>query len=308
MDYKILKKFDKNIKKMQEIIDNGFGFEKPKKKKSSKNPPIFIFAVFLVLSAIIGGAIALIINVYWQERIGHLLQGQGVPIITQDTIVNNNYIPQTTEEQKTIQAVKDTSPAVVSIIITKDIPILEKYYIDPFSDNLWGFGGDILIPQYRQKGTEKRQVGGGTGFIISKDGMIITNKHVLSEEDADYTVFLSNGENYPVDILAKDPFYDLAVIKIDQTEKEEKRESFPIVKLGDSSNLQIGQTAIAIGYALGEFKNTVSTGVVSGLGRNITAVSKTTGFVESLEGIIQTDAAINPGNSGGPHWYKCCSL
>ncbi|MBU3918482.1 trypsin-like peptidase domain-containing protein [Patescibacteria group bacterium] len=301
MDYKIFKKFDNNIEKIQEIIDNGFGFKNVKKEKFSKNPPVFIFAVLLVLSAIIGGAMgALVINIYWQERVEHLLQGQGLLTINQDIIANNNYIPQTTEEQKTIQAVKDTSPAVVSIVITKDIPILEKYYIDPFGNNPWGFGGDILIPQYRQKGTEKRQVGGGTGFIISKDGMIITNKHVLSEEDADYTVFLNNGESYPVEILAKDPFYDLAVIRIDQTGAEQTRESFPIVKLGDSSKLQIGQTVIAIGYALGEFENTVSTGVVSGLGRNITAVSQTTGFVESLEGIIQTDAAINPGNSGGP--------
>jgi len=301
MDFKEFKRFDNNLKKMGEIIDSGFGFKNFKKKKSGKKPPVFLFAIFLVLSAIIGGAIgAFVINIHWQERFEDLLKNQGLPIIKQDTIVSNNYIPQTTEEQKTIQAVKDTSPAVVSIIITKDIPILEKYYIDPFGNDPWGLGGDFLIPQYRQKGTEKRQVGGGTGFIISKDGMIITNKHVLSEEDADYTVFLNNGENYPVEILAKDPFYDLAVIKIDQTGVEEKRESFPVVKLGDSSQLQIGQTVIAIGYALGEFENTVSTGVVSGLGRNITAVSETTGFIESLEGIIQTDAAINPGNSGGP--------
>jgi len=301
MDNKELTKFDNNIKKMQEIIDNGFGFKKAKKKKSGKKLPLSLLAVFLVLSALIGGAMgAFVVNIYWQERVEDLLQSQGLPIINQDAIVNNNYIPQTTEEQKTIQAVKDTSPAVVSIIITKDIPILEKYYIDPFGNNPWGLGGDFLIPQYREKGTEKRQVGGGTGFIISEDGMIITNKHVLSEEDANYTVFLNDGESYPVKILAKDPFYDLAVIKIDQEETEEKKESFPTVKLGDSSKLQTGQTVIAIGYALGEFENTVSTGVVSGLGRNITAVSQATGFVESLEGIIQTDAAINPGNSGGP--------
>ncbi|OQX71089.1 hypothetical protein B6D52_02705, partial [Candidatus Parcubacteria bacterium 4484_255] len=210
------------------------------------------------------------------------------------TAVKNNYIPQTTEEEKVIAAVKESSQAVVSIVITKDVPIFEKYYINPFEGEFWG--GDFLIPQYREKGSEKQKVGGGTGFIISKDGMIVTNKHVLLEEDADYTVFLNNGDSYPVEILAKDPFYDIAVIKI----KTDNQVEFPTVKLGDSSKLQLGQTVIAIGYALGEFENTVSTGVVSGLGRSITAVAQGTSFAESLEGIIQTDAAINPGNSGGP--------
>ncbi|GAI91475.1 unnamed protein product, partial [marine sediment metagenome] len=90
MDNKELTRFDNNIKKMQEIIDNGFGFKKPKKKKKKfrKRPPVFIFAVFLVLSAVIGGAIgALIINIYWQERVENLLQSQGLSIITEDTIV-----------------------------------------------------------------------------------------------------------------------------------------------------------------------------------------------------------------------------
>jgi serine protease Do len=119
------------------------------------------------------------------------------------------------------------------------------------------------------------------------------------EEDAEYTVLLNDGEKYPAKVLAKDPFYDLAIIQINQSDVVEGDEkSFVPVKLGDSSKLQIGQTVIAIGNALGEFQNTVSVGVVSGLGRNIVATGA--GIAESLEGIIQTDAAINPGNSGGP--------
>jgi serine protease Do len=257
-----------------------------------KNKKIFLFTILLIVFSIIGGIVgSLATNFYWQYRAGNL---EKPAIIEKNTLVKNNYIPQTTEEEKVISAVQETSRAVVSIVITKDIPILEKYYVDPFGGSFWG--GELLIPQYREKGTEKQKIGGGTGFIISKDGMILTNKHVLSEENAEYTVFLNDGQSYPIEILAKDPFYDLAVIKI----KTEEKEEFPIVKLGDSSNLQLGQTVIAIGYALGEFENTVSTGVISGLGRSITAVSETGGFAESLEGVIQTDAAINPGNSGGP--------
>lgn len=257
-----------------------------------QNKKNFLFITLLLIFSIIGGIVgSLATNFYWQYKVDDL---ENSSILEQNTLVENHYIPQTTEEEKVISAVQETSQTVVSIVITKDIPIIEKYYIDPFGGSFWG--GELLIPQYREKGTEKQKVGGGTGFIISKDGMILTNKHVLLEENAEYTVFLNDGTNYPVEILAKDPFYDLAVIKI----KTEEEKEFPIVKLGDSSNLQLGQTVIAIGYALGEFENTVSTGVISGLGRSITAVSEGGGFAESLEGVIQTDAAINPGNSGGP--------
>ncbi len=261
--------------------------------KTSKRVYFVLFFIALFCSAVVGGIVGgFSVYFYWQQHFAELT-GQST-IQKVDTAVKNNYIPQTTEEEKVIAAVKESSQAVVSIVITKDVPIFEKYYINPFEGEFWG--GDFLIPQYREKGSEKQKVGGGTGFIISKDGMIVTNKHVLLEEDADYTVFLNNGDSYPVEILAKDPFYDIAVIKI----KTDNQVEFPTVKLGDSSKLQLGQTVIAIGYALGEFENTVSTGVVSGLGRSITAVAQGTSFAESLEGIIQTDAAINPGNSGGP--------
>ncbi|MBU2545161.1 trypsin-like peptidase domain-containing protein [Patescibacteria group bacterium] len=135
--------------------------------------------------------------------------------------------------------------------------------------------------------------GGGTGFLVSEDGLILTNKHVVLDEKAEYTVFTSDGEEFSAKVLARDPLQDLAIIKISQEDK-----LFPVLELGDSDDLRPGQTVIAIGNALAEFKNTVSTGVVSGLGRTITASGGT--FVETLEDIIQTDAAINKGNSGGP--------
>lgn len=258
-------------------------------------PKIFLFS--LILSFLFGAGGGLLILFLQKEGILPWFKIQNQPqIIQKETIVQNQYIPQTTQEEKVIEAVKKNSPAVVSIVITKDVPIFEKYYINPFGD-IWPF--EIEIPQYRQKGTEKQKIGGGTGFIISEDGMVLTNKHVVSEEDADYTIFTIDQEKYPAKILATDPVLDLAVLKIDQSKiPPEKRKTFPTVKLGDSSKLQIGQTVIAIGYALGEFQNTVSVGVISGLGRTITASGQ--GVVEVLEDVIQTDAAINPGNSGGP--------
>lgn len=135
--------------------------------------------------------------------------------------------------------------------------------------------------------------GGGTGFIVSEDGLILTNKHVVLDEKAKYTVFTSDGEEFSAEVLARDPLQDLAIIKINQEDK-----LFPVLELGDSDDLNPGQTVIAIGNALAEFKNTVSVGVISGLGRTITASGGT--FVETLENVIQTDAAINRGNSGGP--------
>lgn len=128
--------------------------------------------------------------------------------------------------------------------------------------------------------------------------MVITNKHVVLDEEAEYTIFTTDGDSYPVKVLARDPFQDLAVLQIEENENGNSLKPFPIVTLGDSDGLQIGQTVIAIGNVLGEFRNSISVGVVSGLGRTITAEGG--GFVETIEDVIQTDAAINSGNSGGP--------
>ncbi len=210
------------------------------------------------------------------------------------------YISQIPQEKAVIKAVKEVSPAVVSIVITKELPVYEREYYSPFEGSPFEefFNEpffEFKIPFYRKKGTEKRKVGGGTGFIISEDGLILTNKHVVADKDAEYTVITNEGKKFPVEVVARDPVKDLAILKIKQKGKKLK---FPTVKLGDSDKLQIGQTVIAIGYMLGEFQNSVSVGVISGLGRKITASGG--GIVETLEDVIQTDAAINKGNSGGP--------
>jgi len=225
---------------------------------------------------------------------------------TQETAKpQNKYLPRTYQEQAIINVVKKVSPAVVSIIISKDLPVYEEYYENPFKEYEEFFGPmpEFKIPKYRKKGTERKEVGGGTGFIISKDGLVLTNKHVVLDEKAVYTVLTNDGKKFSAKVLAKDPLQDLAILKIEQEETKDKngktiKKPFPTVVLGDSDKLQIGQTVIAIGNALGEFRNTVSVGVVSGLGRRVTASGG--GFVEVLEDVIQTDAAINRGNSGGP--------
>jgi len=206
-----------------------------------------------------------------------------------------------TEESAVISAVDKVAPAVVSIIVTKDLPKIEQYYSNPFGSEFFRefFGQDFndlfgqqAVPQYRQNGTEKTEIGGGTGFIVSADGYIITNRHVVLDQAAEYTVLMNDEAKYPAKVLARDALNDLAVLKIE-------KDNLPTVELGDSANLKVGQSVIAIGNALGEFRNTVSTGVISGLARSVTAGGADIGS-EQLINVIQTDASINPGNSGGP--------
>ena len=190
-------------------------------------------------------------------------------------------------ENAVVDAVDKANPAVVAITISKNVPIYERYI-----QNLPGIFGNFEVPQVRQNGTELQEVGGGSGFIVSSDGFIVTNKHVVSDTEAQYTVFTNDGKKHEAKVVGRDPVLDLAVIKIDGNE-------FTSLSFGDSDKVQVGQTAIAIGNALGEFRNTVSTGVVSGLARSITA-NDGMGGMENLDQLIQTDASINSGNSGGP--------
>ena len=202
------------------------------------------------------------------------------------------------QDELVVKVVEEASPAVVSIVATKDVPVIERFFVDPFGDDplfrgFFGEGGSgFSIPQFRQKGTEKQEVSAGSGFIVSADGLVLTNRHVVSDPQADFTVLMNDGRKKAAKVLARDPAQDLAVLKIEGAD-------LPLVRLGDSSGIKIGQTAIAIGNALGEFRNTVSTGVISGLQRSVVA-SGGGGGPETLQELIQTDAAINPGNSGGP--------
>ena len=201
----------------------------------------------------------------------------------------------TPEEDTVVGAVKKAKPAVVSIIISKEVP---KYEVS-YEKNSAVSGLSNLLPDsffqtpvYKQIGTEKKQTGSGSGFLISANGMIVTNRHVVSDKTAIYDVQLNNGKKYTATVLARDGVLDVALMKINAT-------SLPYLELANSDTLDVGQSVIAIGNSLGEFKNTVSVGVVSGLSRSVIA-GDNTGQSERLDKVIQTDAAINPGNSGGP--------
>ncbi len=206
------------------------------------------------------------------------------------------YSPTVDYEEAVVKAVDEGSKSVVSIIISKNLPVIEQCPYDPFSnlspDIRQFFGEGFEFSQPCQKGTKLEKVGGGSGFIVTSDGLILTNKHVVTDTKAEYTVITYDGKKYDAKVLARDPAQDLAIIKIDA-------QGLTPAKLGNSDSIRLGQTAIAIGYSLGEFSNTVSVGVISGLSRTITASGKNFG-TETIQGVIQTDAAINPGNSGGP--------
>lgn len=201
-------------------------------------------------------------------------------------------------EQAVVAATKRAAPAVVSIVISKNVPVIEQCKGNPFNNlppefqQFFGGGQGFSEPCATGQ-TQLQEVGGGSGFIISSDGLIITNKHVVADASASYTVITNDGKKYDATVLARDPNQDLAVIRI-------KAAGLPVVTLGDSDGIALGETAIAIGNALGEFSNTVSVGVVSGLARTVTASSPDGSGEETIQGVIQTDAAINPGNSGGP--------
>jgi len=138
-------------------------------------------------------------------------------------------------------------------------------------------------------------IGGGSGFFVTRSGVIVTNKHVVNFDNASFTIVTSSGKKYTATVLAKDPVLDIALLKI-----QNSTAIFSPVTFGNSDSLQLGQSVVAIGYALGQLQNSISAGIVSGLGRDITAGDAANNSVEQLAKLIQTDAAINPGNSGGP--------
>lgn len=175
------------------------------------------------------------------------------------------------EENAIISTVEKTSPSVVAIGVTQRV-------INPFDP--------FALPQTRQSTI-------ATGFVVSQKGIIVTNRHVVSDLGTKYSVVTKDGRKLTVSKIYRDPNLDLALVQVDAQDLQP-------LELGDSSKLKVGQTVIAIGNALGRFDNTVTTGVVSGLGRAVVAGDPFSGETERLDNLIQTDAAINPGNSGGP--------
>lgn len=189
------------------------------------------------------------------------------------------------EENVIIDAVDKVSPSVVTVGISQTRRVGDIFEFNPF---------DPFSPFEKRPGrSEKVEQDIGSGFVISSDGLIVTNKHVVSVPDAKYRVITKDDKSYDVVKIYRDPDNDLAIVKINTT-------GLTPIEMGDSDKIKVGQMAIAIGTALGEFRNTVTVGVISGVGRGITAGGPFDGSAEKLDNVIQTDAAINPGNSGGP--------
>ena len=230
---------------------------------------VFIMIVFL------GGAVS--------ERIW------GLPIlknISKQTYNGGELVTQKilTEENVVTSVAEKVSPAVVTVSYKRETPVMEQYFLDPFGM----FGGRRATGE-----VDTEQVDIGSGFIVDKSGLVVTNKHVVSAgTPSDYKIVLKDNSEHQVEKIWRDPVNDLAILKI-------SGKDFDAIDMGDSDKLKVGNFVVAIGTALGEFRHTVTTGVVSGLGRGITAGDGFTG-AEKLDNVIQTDAAINPGNSGGP--------
>ena len=156
-----------------------------------------------------------------------------------------------TQEDLIIKLVKEYSNAVVSVIATKDLPVIEQYFINPFENNdlfQQFIPPELLpefkVPQYRQKGTEEKQVSSGTGFFVSADGLLATNRHVVEDKEAEYSIIMNDGRKFSVKVLARDPLQDIAVLKVEGLD-------FIFIPFGNSDDLKVGQTVVAIGNALG---------------------------------------------------------
>src|SRR4030043_314111 len=236
---------------------------------------IGLAVAIIIVASVLGGAIS--DRLFGYKILDRFFPREASQLITRQRVL--------IEESVVIDVAEKVSPSVVTVQIA-----IEKSLINPFGLELEPFGFSLPPTQGE---TEKVEQDIGSGFIISQDGLIVTNKHVVSNLQAEYKVITNDDQSYNVQKIYRDPVNDLAILKIEA-------KGLQPVEMGDSDQLKAGQFVIAIGTALGEFRHTVTTGVVSGLGRGIPAGSPYEGYVEQLDNVIQTDAAINPGNSGGP--------
>lgn len=237
-------------------------FRKPKKNKIAHLVFIVLAAVLVFVAGGIGGVGGVLLfsanNGKIAEKLG-IKDFSSISIPTKQKIVIE-------ESNAIIDATNKVSASVVSITTKKTVQS--------------AFGA------YEAEGA-------GTGFVITSDGLILTNKHVVSDTSAAYTVVTQDGKVYDATVQSLDSVNDLAVMKIDAR-------GLTAVELGDSDELKVGQWVIAVGNSLGKFQNSVTAGVVSAKDRKIQASDSNGGSAETLSDLLQTDAAINPGNSGGP--------
>jgi len=231
---------------------------------------IIIIALLAILYLLYGGSSKLNFNNFLPRNTTSIENQKGsVKVVDEESVVTS--------------VVEKVAPSVVTVGVEQRLVQYDPF--DPF--------GFFQQPQPRNgQGGSTQEHDIGSGFIVGSDGLIVTNKHVVSEQTK-YKVITSDGKRYDVIKIYRDPANDIAILQIDA-------KGLKTVEMGDSSKLKVGQLAIAMGTPLGEFRGTVTKGIVSGLGRGIEAGSPLEGVAEQLDNLIQTDAAINPGNSGGP--------
>jgi S1-C subfamily serine protease len=243
-----------------------------------------IFIVGMTLAALVGAVFGSFATFTFSREfslIGRFGSGE-------EKQVEQKIVELIEEESATIAVVQRVTPAVVSIVVKKPraaiTPRTRRILLSPFFIQ--------QVPEFsEEEGKQLVEISSGSGFLVTEDGYVLTNRHVVDEQGATFFVVTNEGKELPAKLIDTDPFLDIAVLQVEVI-------GFPIVTLGDSDNIQIGQTVIAIGNTLSEFRNTVTKGVISGINRRVTAGSAATADV--IEQAIQTDAAINPGNSGGP--------
>lgn len=145
------------------------------------------------------------------------------------------------EKSPIVQVAKKACPAVITIVISRDLPKIEGFYLFPFGDQ------DFVLPKIEKNKKEKTKIGGGSGFIITPDGYVLTCNHVVADPESDYTVIVDPKHKYPAKVLANDPLVDVAVLKIED-------KSFPYLEVGDSDKLELGEEVLAIGNPLANLK------------------------------------------------------
>jgi serine protease Do len=246
--------------------------------------------IVLVILAFAGGAF-LSSNANLEKILPNFLKDKGNVISENSSFQTTNF----SDEQLSIsQVVEAVGPSVVTISAEKNVLRPSGFNFDPF-------GFSSLFDQFYQQPSaddfETIEQDIGTGFVVlAKENnrlFIITNRHVVNDLNLKYLIYDFEDQVYDVSDIYRDPSNDLAILAAENLK-------LPALTLGDSDQIQIGESVIAIGTALGQFRNTVTSGIISGVGRGITASNIFGGQQENLDNIIQTDAAINPGNSGGP--------
>lgn len=240
---------------------------------------LIIGIVILVLFSAVGGAIA--DRLFVIRPLDLIFPRSNSPL---SKFVFPTNIDSKSDELTVVDVADTSSQSVITISVTTQQQGQSIFSLDPF--------GAFSAPGPSQIRPEDVKKDIGTGFVVDKAGLIVTNKHVVGDGNVKYKIITNDDKEYDVLKIYRDPTNDIAILKVDA--------SLDALPLGDSSTIKVGQSVIAIGTALGQFRHTVTTGVISGLGRGIDAGDGMSGFAERLDNVIQTDAAINPGNSGGP--------